>query len=337
MTAHAESQREFLSQCRLHLSAAERLIRTAAESLGTFYVSEDGPNGPFTGFLRDSLADPDPRSPSTGGLSVPAYLFEVEPQLSYVDANIFGDEDTRIKQLLSQRNGSRDYLLNAQRVVLRKAFGEFNPFTTSIAAYLSAAGLSSEQWSARTKFFNALNLAYFLKEPWPTLKDVDKAHPYVAYNVIRAVSEICEEKTLANIDPGRLRSREMKSRKPPNLLCLNPQGSKCPRKFESLLGDVFTNDNVDRLGPDLRTALASSREESEKYLWKQNSYAPGSNWQNARCPRVRPCRHLLRPQHPWNNRSLHLTARQRSNKRSSNSWESMELWYSVPYSMFSPH
>ncbi len=253
-----------LQDCRTHLNAAERLIRTSADAVCSFFVETTSQT--FVGFLRDSLINQDALKPSTGGLSVAASLFEIGPELYYVHSST----DTSTDNLKECRNKSRDFYVDlAREIPIRKAFGPFNALTFSVAAYLSAAELPVVQWTARTAFFNAMNLAYFVGERWPLLENVDKAHPYVAYSVLRAAFAFASSERRSKLldflkDQALVKSSNV-----------DIPDSK-PDEINQQFGE-----RTKVLGPDepalellWRRAMVHFEEEAERYLWEQTSYAP---------------------------------------------------------------
>jgi len=250
----------------MHLSAAERLIRTSAEAVCSFFLETTG-KMPFVGFLRDSLITQDALKPSTGGLSVAASLFEIAPELCYVDSSSYTSTDN----LEQCRNKSRNFYVDtANEVEIRKAFGPFNALTFSVAAYLSAAHLPAAKWTARTAFFNAMNLGYFLGERWPLLENVDKAHPYVAYSVLRAAFEFTSPERSSKLlellkDPELVKSSRLKIPDYPDEIRIRSEFKEHTKALET---------DVRSLSSLWRKAAIRFEEEAERYLWEQTGYAP---------------------------------------------------------------
>ena len=182
-----------LPMIRSHLSAANRLIAAASEDVLSFFVSTGELDGPkFVGFLRDSLVE-DPTKDekalpiSTGGVAVSAQLYYLAPYLPYLEAN---GHPMVVRQLKERRLASYKFLFGPEPLRIPKGFGDLNPLTSSIWAYLGCQHSASEPPSPRAILFIAVTLNLALKEKWPTMENVDKSHPYVAYNVLRAIREI---------------------------------------------------------------------------------------------------------------------------------------------------
>lgn len=256
-----------LQECRTYLNAAERLIRTAARAVCSFFVQTSG-DPPFIGFLRDSLVTKEALKPSTGGLAVAASLFEIAPELCYVHSST----DTSTDTLKQCRDMSRDFYVDlARKIPIREAFGPFNALTFSVAAYLSAAQLPVAQWTARTAFFNAMNLDYFLKKNWPLLENVDKAHPYVAYGVLRAALEF-ESQVRCQKLLDFLKDQELVEAANVDIQGPSPDGIK--QKFGELTEILTKGERIETLW---KNAVINFEEKAAQYLWGQTSYAPRQN------------------------------------------------------------
>jgi ATPase family associated with various cellular activities (AAA) len=268
MNSSAPTQPALLPECKNYLGVTERLIKISEDSIRSFFFARKR-GRPFAGFIRDSLLDGDVFSPSTGGLSVSAYLFEIEPELSYVDSNT----DTRMSDIRNCRDESRAFFMRGPATI-RKAFGSFNALTMSVAAYLSAVRLAPSKWSARTAFFNTVNLAHSLEGGWPKLENVDKAHPYVAYNVLRASAEV------SGIDQLRALRKFLRDGNVARRSRVEFQDLKRNEAFERFRlceKQLRGSANGKTLSVRLQDASSKFQEEAEQYLREQISYAPGTS------------------------------------------------------------
>lgn len=254
------------------LHDAERLIKVANESVGSFFVSEDvyersGKN--FVGFLQDSLVGDQDFRISTGGLSVTDSLYQAEPYLEYLDSNGITTAD----ELRKRRGESRKYVMEMAHPTSFAAsvsFQTLSPLTYSMCASIGNVAENDKSAHARAMFFNMINLSYFLGDGWPLLKNVDKPHPFVAFKVQKAISGL-----IRNSNSG------VKS----ILQSEDDFLSKAFTEYGVTEPDTNIVDAIKTLrrnSPDeairkIRTAHSQFRRQAEHYLWEQIGYAPSKD------------------------------------------------------------
>jgi hypothetical protein len=167
--------------------AAERLVKLAADAMRTFFVREDDYpltfiGDRFVGFMRDTIPAEEALEASTGGLGVVASLSDLERHLGYGYLKGLSSCE-RLDALTHDRDKAARYVCDLSRsLALPASFGFMNAHS---AASFSMA-MVNEPPTARTAIFVAAAASAFV-EGWPPLNQVEKPHPFVAHNVLRAM------------------------------------------------------------------------------------------------------------------------------------------------------
>jgi adenylate kinase family enzyme len=267
------------SELALYMQDANRLIDVGNESVNSFFVFKDlykDAHIDFTGFIQDSLVVKENGFRiSTGGVSVAAELYQIESYLEFVDQNGI----TKVKSLRENRNASREYILeiaDGSKFERSGSFVSFHPLAYSVSALLANGVGQFDGSQKRATLFNLINLHYFLSpDGWPQLKNVDKAHPFVAHKVQRAVMALERNPTLmqeiiktasskASVDPF----------KEAGLTMPNANLTEYAEKIREIRRSFKEIRSVDRLLSTINQSHTLYHEQAERYLWEQLGYAP---------------------------------------------------------------
>jgi hypothetical protein len=156
------------------IDTAGRLVESAAASVRSFYDDDR------KRFVRDTL-DELKYDFSTGGAAVVADLWDLEPHVPYLKRVLNADE--HFKALDNQRKGaSAEFARSDKTLILESALGDVNAYSTAVAA---GQVIPYDPQAPRARALGAMSIHHY-GDGWPTLKNVEHGHPYVARRVQRS-------------------------------------------------------------------------------------------------------------------------------------------------------
>lgn len=251
-----------LQSLRTYQTVANRLVDLAAQSVRSFYVPFDQPDDEGM-FLRDSLMSRKDVPVSTGGLGVICHLYEVDRYFSYLSRNNISDH---LDDLRSSRDASLRHFINPEnKPDVPSALGIRNPLSFSYWAYLGTIYAYRNRWNARGAVAAAVNIDHFISFPWPTLQNVETAHPYVAYNVLRPIRMLLREPNVSSALLFKLKNMKGAD------FDINHRAKKGAKQYEHVAKRVLKNSENENY---LLGAIEHSRENAVRYLGEQVVASP---------------------------------------------------------------